>query len=93
VALAIAVDGKEVAGDAKEKTITVTLKDGNVLVNGKPVKIPAIKAVKSGKTFQVQPMPALKADAELVKRLKNIENELKEIRKLLEEMKQEDADD
>jgi len=163
VAVAVAVDGQGGAENAQAKTITVTVKDGQVLINGKPVKIPALKAVKKGEVkvevsadaktgetktsdgaiqyevtivgddakdtegthkmqwravnvkpgpgepkvgvFTVAPgmpmthalrfqaMPAAKAHADVVKRLKGIESELKQIRKLLEEMQQEDADD
>jgi hypothetical protein len=47
--VAITIAGKADGADAKGKTITVDIQEGTILVNGKPVKIPALKLLKAAK--------------------------------------------
>ena len=46
--VAVVVDGTPVGGEAETKTLTITVNNGEALINGKPVKIPAIKSIKKG---------------------------------------------
>jgi hypothetical protein len=44
--VAIVVDDTPAGGEAETKTLTITVNNGEVLINGKPVKIPAIQRIK-----------------------------------------------
>jgi len=147
VAIAIAADGKDTGADGELKMITVMVKDGQVLVNGEPVKgldrpdlkegeltvevqaeakgekdkpkkyrmmivkeemaaegaVPHVKweiqKAKSApggedvKTVTVTPRIQAGPNAEIIKRLKSIEKELKQLRNVVEEMRNDRDDD
>jgi hypothetical protein len=95
-----AVAGAEARGEAKTMTLTVTVNNGELKLNVKPEDnenaestFQALPGKPLAHTFSFQAAEASKSNAEVAKRLKRIENELKQIRKLLQKMSKDDGDD